>query len=189
MLPDHEYLKDLEPLGWIHTQPNELSHLSPSDATAHAHLIEESAEVWDHEKTAIVTCSFTPGSVSLTAYKLTTSGLEWGKANKEMGVNPPGYLATHYEKVQMLLSDRFLGFFMVPEGDGVWNFNFMGAKHRSDMKYMLTIDAPKEFYHEVHRPSHYLNFSGMEEREFMSSLGSGIGNAAANDAEREDFYS
>ena len=29
MLPHHEYLKDLEPLGWIHTQPNELPQLSP----------------------------------------------------------------------------------------------------------------------------------------------------------------
>ena len=28
-LPDHSYLKDLEPLGWIHTQPNELPQMSP----------------------------------------------------------------------------------------------------------------------------------------------------------------
>ncbi len=28
-LPAHEYLADLEPLGWIHTQPNELPQLSP----------------------------------------------------------------------------------------------------------------------------------------------------------------
>ena len=28
-LPDHDYLKDLEPLGWLHTQPNELSHMAP----------------------------------------------------------------------------------------------------------------------------------------------------------------
>ena len=29
---------------------------------------------WDGEKTVIITCSFTPGSCSLTAYKLTPSG-------------------------------------------------------------------------------------------------------------------
>ena len=29
MLPQHEYLNDLEPLGWIHTQPNEQPQLSP----------------------------------------------------------------------------------------------------------------------------------------------------------------
>ena len=31
-LPDHEYLKDMEPLGWIHTQPNELPQLPPRSA-------------------------------------------------------------------------------------------------------------------------------------------------------------
>ena len=69
--------------------------------------------------------SFTPGSCSLTAYKLTPSGFEWGRNNKDTGNNPRGYLPSHYEKVQMLLSDRFLGFFMVP-AQGPWNFNFMG---------------------------------------------------------------
>lgn len=28
-LPSHQYLKEMEPLGWIHTQPNELPQLSP----------------------------------------------------------------------------------------------------------------------------------------------------------------
>ena len=69
--------------------------------------------------------SFTPGSCSLTAYKLTPSGYEWGRNNRDTGNNPHGYLPSHYEKVQMLLSDRFLGFFMVP-AQGPWNYNFMG---------------------------------------------------------------
>src|SRR6218665_2445760 len=70
-------------------------------------------------------CSFTPGSCSLMAYKLTPSGYEWGRQNKDTGNNPKGYLPSHYEKVQMLLSDRFLGFFMSP-AQGSWNYNFMG---------------------------------------------------------------
>jgi pre-mRNA-processing factor 8 len=142
-LPDHEFLSDLEPLGWLHTQPNELGQLSSLDVTMHANVIAENNGAWDGEKAIIVTCAFTPGSCSLTAYKLTTSGYEWGRQNKDMGMNPQGYTSSHYEKVQMLLSDRFLGFFMIPEGDGVWNYNFMGAKHRADMKYFLTIDTPK----------------------------------------------
>ena len=28
-LPEHDFLDDLEPLGWMHTQPNELPQLSP----------------------------------------------------------------------------------------------------------------------------------------------------------------
>lgn len=73
-----------------------------------------------------VACSFTPGSCTLTAYKLTPSGYEWGRQNTDKGNNPKGYLPSHYERVQMLLSDRFLGFFMVP-GQVSWNYNFMGG--------------------------------------------------------------
>ena len=43
---------------------------------------------WDGEKTIVITCSFTPGSCSLTAYKLTPSGFEWGKTNTDKGNNP-----------------------------------------------------------------------------------------------------
>ena len=184
-LPDHEYLKDLEPLGWIHTQPNELPQLSPIDVTSHAKIMADNKS-WDGEKAIIMTCSFTPGSCSLTAFKLTPAGCEWGRTNKDPGANPPGYLPSHYEKVQMLLSDRFLGFFMVPvEGNGVWNYNFMGAKHRSDMKYSLTIDTPKEFYHESHRPGHFLNFAGIEE----SGIGAVASNVSSvNEADRDDSF-
>lgn len=122
--PNHPFLKDMEPLGWIHTQPNELPQLSPQDISTHARLMTDNPN-WDGEKTIIITCSFTPGSCSLTAYKLTPSGYEWGRQNTDKGNNPKGYLPSHYEKVQMLLSDRFLGFFMVP-AQGSWNYNFMG---------------------------------------------------------------
>ena len=40
-LPQHEYLKDMEPLGWMHTQPNELPQLSPQDITTHAKVRAE----------------------------------------------------------------------------------------------------------------------------------------------------
>uniref|UniRef100_H2Z6W6 MPN domain-containing protein n=1 Tax=Ciona savignyi TaxID=51511 RepID=H2Z6W6_CIOSA len=145
-LPNHEYLKELEPLGWIHTQPNESPQLSPQDVTTHAKIMADNPQ-WDGEKTVVITCSFTPGSCSLTAYKLTPSGN-----------NPKGYLPSHYERVQMLLSDRFLGFFMVPS-QGSWNYNFMGVRHDANMKFDLQLSNPKEFYHEVHRPSHFLNFA------------------------------
>jgi pre-mRNA-processing factor 8 len=167
MLPQHEYLKELEPLGWIHTQPNELPQLSPQDVSIHSKIMNENMS-WDGEKTIIITCSFTPGSVSLTAYKLTPSGFEWGKQNVDKSNNPKGYLPSHYEKVQMLLSDKFLGFFMVP-AQGSWNYNFMGVRFDLDIKYELQLSNPKEFYHEVHRPSHFLNFSASEDGDFFSS--------------------
>ena len=92
------------------------------------------------------------------------SGFEWGRQNTDKGNNPKGYLPSHYEKVQMLLSDRFLGFFMVPDS-GSWNFNFMGVKHDPNRKYDLMLANPKEFYHEVHRASHFLNFASIENAE------------------------
>jgi len=174
-LPSHEYLSELEPLGWIHTQPNELPQLSPQDICTHAHVMAEHS-AWDGEKTVIITCSFTPGSCSLTAYKLTPSGFEWGRTNTDKSNNPKGYLPSHYEKVQMLLSDRFLGFFMVPT-QGSWNYNFMGVRHDPNMRYELALSNPKEFYHEVHRPSHFMNFASIEEG------GEPVG------ADREDMFS
>jgi pre-mRNA-processing factor 8 len=73
-----------------------------------------------------------------------------------------GYSPTHYEKVQLLLSDRFMGFYMVPDA-GSWNYNFMGVKHSSSMKYGLRLANPREFYHEVHRPTHFNEFAQLEE--------------------------
>lgn len=97
----------------------------------------------------------------MTAYKLTQTGYEWGRLNKDTGSNPHGYLPTHYEKVQMLLSDRFLGFYMVPDNTP-WNYNFMGVKHTASMKYGTKLGAPRDYYHEDHRPSHFLDFCDLE---------------------------
>eukprot|EP00455_Lapot_gusevi_P014735 TRINITY_DN173_c0_g1_i16.p1 TRINITY_DN173_c0_g1~~TRINITY_DN173_c0_g1_i16.p1 ORF type:complete len:182 (+),score=47.01 TRINITY_DN173_c0_g1_i16:56-547(+) len=150
----------MEPLGWIHTQPNELPQLPPHDVVTHSKLLSENKS-WDGERSIIITCSFTPGSCSLTAYRLTPTGYEWARQVKDPN-NPVGYLPSHYEKIQMLLSDRFLGFYMVPD-TGSWNYNFMGMKHSVTMKYGLRLDNPKEFYHEIHRQQHFLKFSEMED--------------------------
>lgn len=174
-IPDHQYLKGMEPLGWIHTQPNELPQWSPADVITHAKLLQQNNS-WAQEKTITITCSFTPGSCSLTAYKLTPSGYEWGRDQKEINVaNPAGYSPAHYQKVQMLLSDRFLGFYMVPD-TGSWNYNFMGMKHSTDMKYGLKLENPKEYYHESHRPAHFLRFTQVEDDGFQ-------------EVDREDLFS
>lgn len=38
-LPDHDYLDGLEPLGWLHTQPNELPQLPPNDVVVHSRFV------------------------------------------------------------------------------------------------------------------------------------------------------
>jgi pre-mRNA-processing factor 8 len=39
----------------------------------------------------------------------------------------------------------------------------MGMKHSATMKYGLKLDVPKDFYHESHRPGHFLKFTGLEQ--------------------------
>lgn len=201
-IPQHEYLNDvMEPLGWIHTQPNELPQLSPQDVTLHSRIMTENKE-WDGDKTIVITCSFTPGSCSLTAFKLTPSGYEWGRQNTDTGNNPKGYLPTFYSKVQMLLSDKYLGFFMVPE-EGSWNYNFMGVKHSENMQYAITLSNPLPFYDEMHRPQHFQNFAQAEATSIegatatataASSSGGGASSSSAAvieeavGADQEDLY-
>ena len=189
--PDHEYLRDLEPLGWIHTQPNETPHLPPQDCAKHAQILEKNSS-WDGEKAIVVTCSFTPGSCSLTAYKLTPKGYEWGRQQKDQNVgNPQGYHPSHYEKVQMLLSDRFYGYYMVPDGQP-WNYNFMGVKHSASMKYALKLANPKEYYHESHRPTHFLDFASADDQDLKISGGAntngGVENANVTEIDRENVF-
>merc|ERR1711937_760646 len=43
-LPSHEYLEPFEPLGWIHTQPNEMPQLAPQDITMHAKIMADNEE-------------------------------------------------------------------------------------------------------------------------------------------------
>ncbi|KAJ3331143.1 hypothetical protein HDU93_009920 [Gonapodya sp. JEL0774] len=73
---------------------------------------------------------------------------------------------------------------MVPDGDGIWNYNFMGAKWRQDMRYSLKLDLPLEFYNELHRPAHFLNFAAVEDEGF-GNTGAGVN----VEVDREDEFS
>lgn len=87
-LPKDDFLlKDLEPLGWIKTQPLELPHLSAADVTSQAKLMADHPE-WGSSSICL-TAAFTPGSVSLSAHCLTVPGFEWGRKNQDTSLNPP----------------------------------------------------------------------------------------------------
>eukprot|EP00392_Amoebophrya_sp_AT5.2_P007183 g7197.t1 len=181
LLPDEvasgEFLKELEPLGWLHTQSAEFKDCSAIDMTMHARTMTDHKS-WLADQAIIGTCSFTPGSCSLTAWRLTSQGFQWAKTNKDLSnPTPSGYKPEFAEKAQLLLSDIFLGFFMVPEG-GLWNYHFMGSKMRADMKYNLVLETPHEFHHEIHRPQHFLTFTeSMNQQEQVQ------------EADREDHFS
>ena len=45
------------------------------------------------------------------------------------------------------------------------NFFSVGVRHSASMHYELQLSNPKEFYHEAHRPAHFMNFSSIEDIE------------------------
>ncbi len=163
-LPQHEYLKTMEPLGIIHTASgNEPSYMTAADVTQHARLMAQHPS-WD-KKTITLTVSFTPGSVSLSSWTLTPAGYAWGAANKDtQSDNPSGFSTSFGVKTQLLLSDKIKGYFLVPETE-TWNYSFMGASFSTVEKrpVYVKIDTPRRFYDDRHRPIHFSSFNELED--------------------------
>lgn len=169
-LPENDILlKGLEPLGWIHTQDRELSHLASNDVTVHAKQMELHG-AWT-DKAVTMTVSFTPGSVSLSLYHLTPAGREWGVKNQDMSNNAQGWDVGMASKAQVLLSDRIMGFFLVPE-ENRWNYHFTGPSWSANMPYAMKLDRPLGFFDPEHRHVHFAQ----------------IDESAPQDTEREDLF-
>ena len=164
-VPSHELLEEYEPLGWLHTQPSELPQVPPEDVVSHSSMMSRNPQ-WQADKTVVLTCAFTPGSCSLSAHHITKDGYDWGRDTDMAAADlAEGYRPSIMtQKVQILLSDRFLGQFMVPD-DNIWNFNFMGVRHNVNMSYGVKLGLPREFYHEIHRPTHFLTFLDMDDAD------------------------
>ncbi|RMY54390.1 hypothetical protein D0863_13646 [Hortaea werneckii] len=171
-LPEHEMLKDLEPLGLIHTSAgNETNYMTAQDVTQHARLMAAHPS-WDR-KTVTMTVNFTPGSVSLSAWSLTPQGYQWGAENKDLSSDQPAGFAPSNgfgEKSQLLLSDKIRGFFLVPE-DERWNWSFLGSGFGDREKGRVHVDmgVPKRFYDAVHRAIHFSQFEALEDVGFDRS--------------------
>jgi pre-mRNA-processing factor 8 len=150
-LPKHDFLlKDLEPLGWIKTQSTELNHLAPTDVTTQAKIMAANPE-WGPQSICL-TCSFTPGSISLNAWELTVGGFEWGRKNMDVTGAHAGFTPSMANRVQLLLSDRILGSTLVPEG-GVWNYGVgLTQSWTEKIAYNMTLDKPEAFWAAAHRP-------------------------------------
>lgn len=164
-LPQSEFLDGMEPLGIIHTMSgNELPYMSATDVTEHSKLLDAHNE-WDKTNTVTVSVSFTPGSVSLSAWGLTPQGYKWGAENKDtQSDQPQGFTTTMGEKRKLLLSPRFRGFFLVPD-DGKWNYSFMGSAFAGMEKKSVHVklDTPLPFYSDQHRPVHFHSFAELED--------------------------
>jgi pre-mRNA-processing factor 8 len=154
--PEHASLKGLEFLGTLRTQSSETSRLGPAD-------VERQAKKYPMGVT--LSCAFTPGSILLTAFKISPAALLWGKESPPVdgrAETAPGFhVAEFSKKCTMLLSERIVGFFLVPGGgdEGFWNYAFAGHRFLRDMDYQLKVDVPLAFYDETHRSEHFRSFS------------------------------
>lgn len=157
-LPDFSsgVLEGLELLGWIHSQSNEAVFLSAMDVAAQASFAQGPEFI-------LLVVAYTPGSVSLSAFELLPEGYAWGKNVEitDLGPSPVGFSPQFSKKSQLLLSDRIAGAFMVPD-DNIWNYFFLGLIWNRKSSYGLKLDVPLNFYHETHRPVHFLTFNEIE---------------------------
>lgn len=164
-IPEHShYLEGLELLGWIHTQSEELKFMSPSEVTTQARMFgEQNQDVVD------LTVSLTPGSISLAAYSLSEEGYSWGVNNKDiLDPHPEGFEPTFSQYAQLLLSERIMGNFLVPSSD-TWNYAFMGASFNPELDYDIKLDIPLEFYNELHRATHFMQFNELANDEDLEA--------------------
>ncbi|SCU79447.1 LADA_0B00716g1_1 [Lachancea dasiensis] len=153
------YLHEMQLLGWIHTQSEELKHMSAPEMTTHSNLFANQRDAVD------LSVCLNPGSISLSAYTMSEEGFEWGLSNKDIfDPSPEGFEPTHSEHAQLMLSDKINGYFLVPAAD-TWNYAFMGAAFDSRGTCDLKLDVPLEFYNELHRPVHFMQFNEVVENE------------------------
>ena len=76
-------------------------------------MAEYSARVRDYHLQLHTRLGYYP----ITAYKPTHFGVELDRMNTDVSKTPRAY----YEKVKLLLSERFIGFFMIPSQVGKIN--------------------------------------------------------------------
>ncbi|CEP62605.1 U4/U6-U5 snRNP complex subunit PRP8 LALA0_S05e09362g [Lachancea lanzarotensis] len=156
---DSLYLQNLELLGWVHSNSEELKYMTAPEVSVHSSLFLNRRDAID------LSVYLNPGSVSLSAYTLSDDGFEWGSADRdELVRTPEGFEPAFSEHAQLMLSDRITGYFLVPSS-GIWNYAFMGAAFDSNKISDLKLDVPLEFYNELHRPVHFLQFGEVVENE------------------------
>ena len=149
--------QNLELLGWIHTLSERLDYMSPNDIT----LLARISEVYDPHYICM-TASFSPGSIHVVGYEMTPEGFAWGKSNSDMiSEKPAGFSEEFSKKSQLLISDKIVGTYMVPE-DEIWNYFFMGSLFNETHSYAMKVDKPLSFYDALHRPVHFTTFSRLD---------------------------
>ncbi|MES1908658.1 MAG: hypothetical protein MHM6MM_001546 [Cercozoa sp. M6MM] len=175
----HPLLEDLQPLGWLHTQPSAAAgtasgttELRPDDVLQHARIAKNNTRM-SPAQSALVTCTLDAGMCQVTAHRITKGGYRWANEALERADGTGTASADDMSKfepresaqrVQLLLSGKFRGFFLVPDV-GPWHYNFCTAAFSPHRRFGLRLDVPPPFYAQRHRLTHFLKFHSVESHE------------------------
>lgn len=152
---DYEELEGLKLLGWVNIQHEDFKFMGPSALMNHASHFSNSK----HDPIMISICSV-PGSISISGFTASIKGIAWAMQNKDtVSEIPEGFEPNYSENAQLMLSDRISGNFFVPS-TGVWNYYFMPT-NLPDTLDDMSIGIPVEFYNDIHRPNHFLQFADL----------------------------
>ncbi|KAH3762961.1 Pre-mRNA-processing-splicing factor 8A [Pelomyxa schiedti] len=167
-LQSHSLLREMGLLGWIHTQTNHSTHVSPHTLVSYAKLAEENGfnNLNIITNMLTITCSIVSGGCLLLAHSPTLPGVEWGltqakSCSATCGLPCEEFSPSFYTEKKLVVESSFMGFYLVPD-QIPWNFNFMPDKFNLALDYTLTNQNPKDFYHETHRPMHFSQSNGDE---------------------------
>ncbi|KAL0224761.1 hypothetical protein RCL1_002673 [Eukaryota sp. TZLM3-RCL] len=165
--PTHPSLENLVPLGWIHSVTYPLKGLSPLAGVLHSKLLSAHRS-WGPQA-GVFEVVLGAGSVTLSCYHLTSSGLDWSTPlierdasyilNHAASSTSP-WAVEHFVSGSISLTHSFKGFFLVPlESDGLWNLNFLVGRREaltSMSEFPVVCGIPLGFFDPRHRPTHFL---------------------------------
>ncbi|SMN20752.1 similar to Saccharomyces cerevisiae YHR165C PRP8 Component of the U4/U6-U5 snRNP complex, involved in the second catalytic step of splicing [Maudiozyma saulgeensis] len=156
----------LELLGWIHTQGKDIKFMSAAEINTQTSNFGN-----NNNKDNLIDISIysAPGNISLAAYNLSEEGYQWGHNNKDiLDDDAEGFEPSFSSYAQLLLSDRIMGNFLVPTSK-VWNYLFMGTSFNTELEYEMKLGIPIEFYNELHRATHFLQFNNIGNNEELEA--------------------
>ena len=157
-LPSHPLLEGLFPVGWLHTCAIDENLMSPAEAITAASILDKNKEVVnDSLNFTSIVISYPPGSCTIRAFRLTEDGLKWGTQNRETKDRAIGFEDVFFDKVPVVLTETYNGFFMIPQGIE-WNLNFQSLKLLEHETYDVDLGTPLPFFDQRHRPNHFLKF-------------------------------
>ncbi|OHT05186.1 Pre-mRNA-processing-splicing factor 8 [Tritrichomonas foetus] len=157
-LPTHPLLGGLQPVGWIHTCATDDTLMAPSDAITSSGITDKNSEVInDTYNFASIVISYPPGSCIVRGFRLNEEGQKWSSQNRETKDRSIGFEDSFFDRIPIILTETYNGFFMVPQGIE-WNMNFQSLKLIDNKEYDVELGQPLPFYDQRHRPNHFLKF-------------------------------